>query len=143
MSSRTTELAFLLDLSKHARVSLAITEGHKLLLDGPYRHNLGLETYDIVILTAEGSGIATVLPLMASLAARRVYDKSESLDKTLFRDQTRRVDLFWWLDDNSQAEWVADQLAHLKSLDPENVWGTHPSPHAHILIRHRNFSSRG
>lgn len=121
MSNRTMELVFLLDQNKHSRASWAITEGQRLLLDGPHRHDLGLETYDIVILTAEGSGISAVLPLMASLAARRAYDKSGNLDKTLFRDQTRRVDLFWWLDDNSQAEWIADQLSHLKSLDPENA----------------------
>lgn len=133
MSNHTTELVFLLDRNKQSRVSWAITEGQRLLLDGPYRHDLGLETYDIVILTAEGSGISAVLPLMASLAARRVYDKSGSLDKTLFRDQTRRVDLFWWLDDNSQAEWVADQLSHLKSLDSENAC-TGPLLHGDIRI---------
>lgn len=63
-----------------------------------------------------------MMPLIMNLAARRLYDKAARAEKTtLFRDRTRRVDLFWWLEDNTQDHWVLDQLKLLKSLDPDNV----------------------
>lgn len=97
-----------------------IKENQTLLLDGPYQQGLAIENYDIVILTAEGRGILRILPIMINLMARRLSDK-KGPDKSLFRDRTRRVDLFWWLGDNAEDKWVREQLRSLKSLDPEHV----------------------
>ncbi|KAH8756789.1 hypothetical protein F5883DRAFT_684461, partial [Diaporthe sp. PMI_573] len=93
-----------------------IKENQTLLLDGPYQQGLAIENYDIVILTAEGRGILRILPIMINLMARRLSDK-KGPDKSLFRDRTRRVDLFWWLGDNAEDKWVREQLRSLKSLD--------------------------
>ncbi|KAH8763824.1 hypothetical protein F5883DRAFT_422569 [Diaporthe sp. PMI_573] len=108
-----------------------IKENQTLLLDGPYQQGLAIENYDIVILTAEGRGILRILPIMINLMARRLSDK-KGPDKSLFRDRTRRVDLFWWLGDNAEDKWVREQLRSLKSLDPEHkfllVWVLYPKP---------------
>ena len=39
----------------------------------------------------------------------------------LFRDATRKVDLFWELERNYQDEWVSGELKALQSMDPHNV----------------------
>lgn len=121
ISRNTSGLSFLIDTSKQSRKTWGLSKGQRVLLDGPYRDNFAPESYDIVVLVAEGRGIAAVLPLIINLAARRAHDKSDREKDFLFRDQTRHVDLFWWLEDNHQDRWVQDQLLQLKSLDPENV----------------------
>ncbi|KAH6658620.1 hypothetical protein BKA67DRAFT_674710 [Truncatella angustata] len=40
--------------------------------------------------------------------------------KSLFRDSTRRIDLYWSLDENTQEEWVADHIKKLQILDKEH-----------------------
>ncbi|KAF5725131.1 nadph oxidase [Fusarium mundagurra] len=52
--------------------------------------------------------------------------------KPLFRDATKKIDLFWSLESNSQMDLVADQLKSLQQLDPDNsflvVWCGYPYP---------------
>ncbi|KAF4448265.1 hypothetical protein F53441_8299 [Fusarium austroafricanum] len=54
--------------------------------------------------------------------------------KPLFRDATKKIDLFWSLESNSQMELVAEQLKALQKLDsdPKNrflvVWCGYPFP---------------
>ncbi|KAJ9129557.1 hypothetical protein NKR23_g12513, partial [Pleurostoma richardsiae] len=52
--------------------------------------------------------------------------------KSLFRDLTHRVDLFWVLEHNSQEKWIDGYLRALQTLDPNNrlllVWCIYPSP---------------
>ncbi|RKK69818.1 hypothetical protein BFJ69_g12395 [Fusarium oxysporum] len=52
--------------------------------------------------------------------------------KPLFRDATKKIDLFWSLESNSQMDLVADQLRSLQQLDPDNsflvVWCGYPYP---------------
>lgn len=121
MSQKTSDLVFLMDIGSQRRFPRTLSQGQRLLLDGPYNQDFGLEDYDVVVLVAEGPGITKVLPYMTTLAARRAYDKRNCPNPPLFRDQTRRVDLFWWLKDDDEAAWVQDQLEHLQSLDPDNV----------------------
>lgn len=125
-SKKASDIVFLIDLTESHHVSWALSPQQTVLLDGPYR-DTALQTYDTVIMIAQGTGITKILPLVAGLAARRVYDKSGSPETTWFRDRTRRVDLFWWLDDNKQAQSISEQLQNLQALDPENVSSARPS----------------
>lgn len=138
-TSGPSDLVLLIDISKLPRFH-QIKKNQTLLLDGPYQQGLDLENYDVLILTAEGRGILKVLPIMRNLMARRVFDKTSSEMKSLFRDRTRRVDLFWWLDHDVQDKWVREQLESLQSLDPENA----SIPSSEVLAIHtdliRNFS---
>jgi hypothetical protein len=43
------------------------------------------------------------------------------MSKPLFCDVTRKVDIFWTLDNNSQGLWVQRHIEALKQLDPNNV----------------------
>lgn len=121
VSRKASKLVFLIDTSKQPYLAKVLNKGKSVLLDGPYGSNIAVESYDTVVLIAEGRGIASVLPLLSSLTARRVYDKASSQETKLFQDQTRRIDLYWWLENSSQDIWVKKELEHLQSLDPENV----------------------
>ncbi|PTB49514.1 hypothetical protein M431DRAFT_543199 [Trichoderma harzianum CBS 226.95] len=60
-----TELTFLLSQrGNYAKAILQLREGQTILLDGPY-----------AVLAAKGMGIAAILPLALSLAARRHHDE--------------------------------------------------------------------
>jgi hypothetical protein len=142
-----SNLSFL--LSRHGNHSTAISklsEGNEIFLDGPYGKDLGLTRVDVVVLAGKGMGIAGVLPLALDITLRRQHDtriktriqeimeslqqqSDEELSKEvvrlrstrLFRDATRKVILFWSLDNNSQMEWVETQLRALQLMDPQNV----------------------
>jgi predicted ferric reductase len=99
--------------------------------EGPYGQDLHLERYEMVMLVAKGIGIAGVLPYAQHLAERNRHDgdikkllklastpDKGNLRKALYRDATRKVDLFWKLDLNRQEEWVSDQLNTLQDMDP-------------------------
>jgi predicted ferric reductase len=96
-----------------------------VFLDGPYGQDIRLEDYDTVMLVAKGIGIAGVLPYARFLAERRHLDKQikdsrktdGALAGQLYRDQTRKVDLFWKLDDNREEAWVSEYLDQLRVLD--------------------------
>jgi hypothetical protein len=47
--------------------------------------------------------------------------KMALLRKPLFRDATRKVDIFWQLEDPRQMDIVKEHLQSLQSLDPDNV----------------------
>ena len=140
-------------LSRHGFHSFAVSqlqEGDSVFLDGPYGQEMGLQKDDIVVLAAKGLGIASTLPLVASLAMRLRHDDGirsrlqELNDKLrdnprdsshlrevarlrslpLFRDATKKVVLFWSLETNSQIDWLRDQLKSLQNMDPDNV--SHP-----------------
>ena len=102
--------------------------------DGPYGQDLHLEQYETVMLVAQGPGIAGVLRYAQHLAQRSCRDrevkrllKLEStpnkvdLRKTLHRDATKNVDLFWQLDLNSQEKWISDHLRALQDMDPKRA----------------------
>ncbi|SCO07034.1 uncharacterized protein FFB20_12755 [Fusarium fujikuroi] len=61
-----------------------------------------------------------------------VKKRVELSRKPLFRDATKKIELFWSLESNSQMDLVADQLKSLQQLDPDNsflvVWCGYPYP---------------
>jgi predicted ferric reductase len=99
---------------------------------GPYGQDLHLEKYQTVILVAKGIGIAGVLPYAGYLGRRILHDieiknqltltsTQSVLQRTLHRDATAKVDLFWELDHNGQEDCVADHLRTLQDQDPGRV----------------------
>ncbi|KAI1340611.1 hypothetical protein F5Y15DRAFT_45284 [Xylariaceae sp. FL0016] len=109
----------------------------RVILDGPYGQDLRLHDYENVMLVAKGPGIAGVLPHALHLAGRRMHDMKYDIDEqrersARFRDKTRKVDLFWVLEDNSQQKWLREEFRSLQKLDPRNVllciWCIFPSP---------------
>jgi len=128
---RTRNLTFLFSRDGHHVDSLPYAEeGCVLRLEGPYGRDPRLQAYENVVLAAKGIGITGVLPFALHFAVRRAWDDSvrdaehrevDSNDPT-FRDITRTVALFWWLDDENQENWVKDQLRALESMqDTEAV----------------------
>lgn len=89
----------------------------KACLDGPYGRDLKLETFETVLLFAKGIGIAGVLPHALQLVERFKHEDQAYRRAML----TRKVDLIWLLEENSQKEWIADWLDELKSKDVANV----------------------
>ncbi|KAG7425041.1 Ferric/cupric reductase transmembrane component 2 [Fusarium oxysporum f. sp. raphani] len=71
---------------------------------------------------------ATIARERAEVAKQRIALSR----KPLFRDATKKIDLFWSLESNSQMDLVADQLRSLQQLDPDNsflvVWCGYPYP---------------
>ena len=143
-----SNLSFLLSRHGHHETAISrLREGSLLFLDGPYGQEVDLRTSDTVILVAKGMGIAGVLPLATELALRRDHDNrikeriqnltekiqregsSEELSREmayvkamhLFRDVTKKIILFWALENNSQMGWVEKQLKWLQELDPQKV----------------------
>ncbi|KAF4468232.1 NADPH oxidase [Fusarium albosuccineum] len=163
-SEELSHISFILSHSGgHSGAVHRLKAGARILLDGPLGQDLGLGSYETVILLAKGIGIAGVLPMALQLIERlqhdaRVKDELQELSrlqqsilqeekscgpeeqaaitdrkrevnvkraslsrKPLFRDATKKVILFWSLDNNSQMDWIADQFKALQKLDPENV----------------------
>lgn len=77
--------------------------------DGPYGQNLGLEYYDNVFLVAKGIGIAGVLSYAKQFLLWKLYPTDDQ------RFITRKLDLYWELDDNSQEKWGAPFLTSLQT----------------------------
>ncbi|KAI0976396.1 hypothetical protein F4678DRAFT_416913 [Xylaria arbuscula] len=136
-SGYSSELIFLL-YRQGAMSKLAQADGafRKVLLDGPYGRDLRLYEYENVILAAKGQGIAGILPHALHLAGRRTYDKKVLKENPSgqppYLDKTRKIDLFWVLEDNSQQRWLREELRLLQKLDPSNrllcIWCIYPSP---------------
>ncbi|TVY13064.1 Ferric/cupric reductase transmembrane component 7 [Lachnellula arida] len=89
-------------------------------IDGPYGKDLHLENYETVILIAKGIGIAGLLPYIRHMTYRRLSkDKAhEAYRRGLI---TRKIDIFWVLEDNCQQEWLADWILELQQRDSEKL----------------------
>lgn len=126
-STEPADLTFLLSHHGHRLRPPSLVRGQKLLLDGPYGHDLGLQHYETVILASKGIGIAGVLASALHLLERQKHDAamkrqaSKTSKPYLFRDATRKVDILWSLEHESQEEWVASELRSLQELDAANV----------------------
>ena len=127
---RATELSFLISQKGHHRLPLEHTrKGNSVRLDGPYGKDLRLQEYENVLLVAKGMGITGILPFALHLAGRQRHDdkardpgaRLRDSDEAVFRDLTRNVDVFWWLEHNGQENWVRDQLRALQELNSTNV----------------------
>lgn len=108
--------------------------------DGPYGQDLHLEQYETVMLAAKGIGIAGVLPYARHLLQRRFRDSKikellrlaatpnkQHLRNSLHRDATRKVDLFWELEQNRQETLASSHLQALQETDPQRVGLALPS----------------
>jgi hypothetical protein len=85
-----------------------------LTFDGPYGQNLHVENYYNVLLVAKGIGISGVL----AYAKRLVTWTAHSLHKRLVI--TRKLEVYWELDDNSEEEWVGPFLRKLQDISVSN-----------------------
>ncbi|KAK3377652.1 hypothetical protein B0H63DRAFT_477588 [Podospora didyma] len=138
---RVKELSFLIAQKGHHDQAVACTQkGASVRLEGPYGEDLRLHNYENVVLTAKGLGIAGILPFALHLAGRKQHDdvardefaRRKNSNNPVFRDLTRNVDVFWWLEHNDQEDWVKDQLRELQDLHEVNseslvVWCIYPS----------------
>jgi predicted ferric reductase len=124
-----TELQ-LSELSSRAATSRTISISY----DGPYGQHLYLQRYETVMLVAKGIGITGVLPYAGYLMQRNHHDaemkkllklgstpNKAELRNSLYRDATRKVDLFWELERNYQENWISDHLRTLQDQDPGRV----------------------
>lgn len=123
----------------------------KVWLDGPYGRNLRLEHFNTVVLVAEGMGITGVLPFALSIAQRRGDDvalknlmaqkqrqtkaqrrgedatwkdstKMRDDDGRKFhRDSTKRLTVFWAMEDSSHINWIQEHASIIAGLDPAKV----------------------
>lgn len=127
VSAGAGDLTFLISHQDRHRHAFHWEPGQRLLLDGPYGRDLGFHHYETVILAAKGIGIAGVLASALHLLERHKHDvtikkaASKTSKSALFRDTTRKVDVFWTLEHPSQVEWVASELRSLQALDDNNV----------------------
>lgn len=148
-----SSLVFLMKRQGAVNVLASKPDGlRSAILDGPYGHNLMLHSFENVILAAKGIGISGVLPYALDLARRRLHDtelrnqgNKHGLPSSrhLYRDKTRKVDLFWELERNSQEKWLRNELRSLQSLDPANV-RTQPAAWIEVIVNpSRNFSVFG
>lgn len=89
-------------------------------VDGPYGKDLKLENYETVILIAKGIGIAGLLPYARHMTYRRV---SKDKDHEAYRRGliTRKIDIFWIMDDNCQQDWLSAWISELQNRDSDKV----------------------
>jgi NAD(P)H-flavin reductase len=89
-------------------------------VDGPYGKNLHLESYETVILVAKGIGIAGILPYVRHMTYRKV---SKDQEHAAYRRGliTRKIDIYWVLEENSQEAWVSDFMVELAARDSDKV----------------------
>jgi predicted ferric reductase len=109
LSSPPQTLHFLIHPRNGLTARLALENSLESIdLDGPYGQDLHLELYDTVILVAKGIGIVSMLPYAKHL----IKWKSSPTHKR--RVLTRKLDLYWELDENCQERWVGEYLNELR-----------------------------
>jgi len=91
-----------------------------VIIDGPYGKDHHLEDYENVILIARGIGIAGILPYIRHMAYRRL---SKNAQYEAYRRGmiTRKLDVFWVIEDESQEDLVKEWLLELQQKDSERV----------------------
>ena len=77
--------------------------------EGPSGHSLPLEEYENVALVAKGIGLAGILSYAKHIIDLK-YDPKRKREVL-----TRKLDLYWELDDNSQEDWGGPFLKDLQS----------------------------
>jgi NAD(P)H-flavin reductase len=93
----------------------------RVLLDGPYGKDLHLDSCETIILIAKGIGIAGILPYVRHMTERRLLP-DESWAYHYRRGLiTRKIDVYWVLEDNAQQDWAADWIKELRDIDEKNV----------------------
>ncbi|KUI65140.1 hypothetical protein VM1G_00669 [Cytospora mali] len=118
----TREISFFVParLSQAIEFHLQRNRTLQVSLDGYYGERICMGNYELVVLIANGGGIAGVLPFALSALSRRKYDKADKtqgLQNSLYCDKTRKVDLIWQLDDNSQVEGASSYFNSLANME--------------------------
>ena len=114
----TRELTFLVD------GGFANTLSNGVILDGPYGNDIDSSQYDTVMLVADGIGISGVLSFALSLVSRRHHDKTEKAAQhftDLFRDRTRKVNIYWRVNSFRDVEWVTTPFQSLDGVGEGKV----------------------
>ncbi|KAH7031036.1 uncharacterized protein B0I36DRAFT_117849 [Microdochium trichocladiopsis] len=152
-SSPASSVSLLLLMQARGQIASLLAQDvrqHSVMLEGPYRYDLRLQQYENVSLAAKGVGIAGILPNALDLVNRRRHDarvrSAEATRKVMFRDMTRRVDLFWVLDHNSQQKWLRQELKALQALDSGDEVSTSIAPSyvvCSLLINNRDYCRCG
>jgi predicted ferric reductase len=120
-SMEATKISILIEPQNGLSAELAARNMiRSVVVDGPYGKDLRLQDFENVILVAKGIGIAGIIPYVRSLTYRRVSKgkEHESYRRGLI---TRKIDLYWVLEDNCQEDWVSDWLVDLRMRDSEKV----------------------
>jgi len=120
-SMRATSLSFL--VQPHNGVSSDLIRRNSLRsvrIDGPYGKDLELEKYETVILVAKGIGIAGIIPYVRHLAYRKLSTGKahEAYRRGLI---TRKIDVYWMLEDNAQEDWISDWIIDLREKDSQKA----------------------
>ncbi|KAH0545347.1 hypothetical protein FGG08_000646 [Glutinoglossum americanum] len=122
--TKAKSLTFLIQPQRGLLARLALQSSiRSVILDGPYGQDLHLERYETVMLVAKGIGIAGVLPYARHLANWKLH-KNISYKRAVM---TRKLDLYWLLEENYQEEWVGDYLKELQQKDIKQIWCYYPS----------------
>lgn len=141
---RMVELTFLIHDRPH--LSPLLTNCRMpMTIEGPYGRDMRLYRFDTVCLVASGIGISGIMPVALSLADRSHYDqerkrelakdfkeKSNLVEEKrhcslgIHQDRTRRLNIFWVLENNLQINWIIDGLAELSQLDSKHVRASSP-----------------
>lgn len=120
----------------------------RAFIRGPYRDTHNLSCYETVLLTAQGIGIAGVLPLILSLLERKHSDTRNKRTGSLTmlnNDKLRKLDLYWRLDSEHQYDSAVGLLDRLSGAQSESsrlqVWIAYDA-HRNINIPSRTGWSR-
>ncbi|KFY92678.1 hypothetical protein V500_04079 [Pseudogymnoascus sp. VKM F-4518 (FW-2643)] len=96
----------------------------KVVLYGPYGKDLQLQSYENVMIVAQGIGISSVLSYVRQIVT---WKSKGDIRKTVL---TRKLDVFWLLDDNCEEDWLSEYLPELRKLDRKRIlqfWSYYPN----------------
>ncbi|KAI1159500.1 hypothetical protein F5B18DRAFT_581492 [Nemania serpens] len=94
------------------RLSRMSTRRYRAFIEGPYGKSLPLGEYGTVLLLATGVSIAKQLPYVKKLL--ELYQDCQA--------KTRRIALFWELDEDVHRYWVNDWMDELPALDKDYLY---------------------
>jgi predicted ferric reductase len=116
--AKAKSLTFLIQPQRGLSARLAMQSSiRSVAFDGPYGQDLHLERYETVMLVAQGIGIAGVLPYAHHLTNWK-FHKNKSHKRAVM---TRKLDLYWLLEENYQEKWIGDYLKELQQKDIKQV----------------------
>jgi predicted ferric reductase len=110
--TKATSLTFLIQPRNGFTARLCKEESlRRMSIDGPYGQDLRLERYDTVILVGRGIGIVGILSYVKQLLSWKAHGAKKP------RVLTRKLDLYWQLEENCQEKWVGHYLKELQDMN--------------------------
>lgn len=97
------ELHFLIQRRSGLTGAIRDNTRPRVTITGPYGRDLHLERYENVLLFAKGIGISGLLHYVQHLTQNEASDSY----------RTKRLNLYWFLEHNSQIKWVEDYFSQL------------------------------